>query len=108
MGCPGCVDVEVLLAGHSVPCVLLCHLNVQQVGDGDPTLLVKGQKRKTDGWRAGEWLIQPHLFGPAQGLDSTKASFSPRDAKEHGLGPQTFLLKNNSGTAPGVRRDIMI
>lgn len=24
MGCPGCVDVEVLLADHSVPCVLMC------------------------------------------------------------------------------------
>lgn len=70
----------------------------------------KLRRRRVRGGRLvdEEQEIQPHSFGSAQGLDSTKAWFSPRDAEEQGLDPQIFLLKNNSGTAHGARKDIII
>lgn len=112
MGCPGCVDVVVLLAGHSVPCVVLCHLDVQQhvwAACGSFSRWV--MEIPSSLWRVGRGRLMESR-GVAHSATfvwpSTKASFSPRDAKEHGLGPQIFLLKNNSGTAPGVRKDIMI
>lgn len=56
------------------------------MGKGDPTLLLKSQeKRKT-------LLDEEHENGSFShiNLAQHKALFSPRDAEEHGLGPQFF------------------